>query len=75
MPDVFSIRQGLYSRPRAVFFYHKDLTRPLNIFFLSPGIARLSLEKETGKKNIMPTKYHVVLLKASSCGVKFFFSL
>ena len=57
------------------FFYYKDLHRPLIIFFLSPGIARLNLEKETGKKNIMLTKYHVVLLKASSCGVKFSFSL
>ena len=55
------------------FFYYNDLPRPLNSFFLSPGIARLNLEKETGKKSIMLTKYHVVLLKASSCGCKILF--
>ena len=57
-----------------VLFYSNDLPRPLySFFFLSPGIARLNLEKETGKKSIMLTKYHVVLLKASSCGCKILF--
>ena len=73
MPDVFSKRQESYSRPRAQFFSYKDLPRPLINCFLPSEINRLSLEKETGKKSIMLTKYHVVLLKASSCGCKFFF--
>ena len=29
--------------------YYKDLPRPLNNFFLPSEIARLNLEKETGK--------------------------
>ena len=75
MPDVFGTRQGSYSRPRAQFFSYTDLARPLNNFFLPSEIVRLNLEKETGKKSIMLTKYHFVLLKASSSVVKFFFSL
>ena len=35
---------------RNSFFYYNDLPRPLNSFLLSPGIARLNLRKETGKK-------------------------
>lgn len=73
MPDVFGRRQGSYSRLRAQFFSYKDLPRPLNNCFLPSEIARLNLEKETGKKSIMLTKYHVVLLKASSCGCKILF--
>ena len=55
------------------FFSYKDLPRPLINCFLPSEIARLNLEKETGKKSIMLTKYHVVLLKASSCGCKILF--
>ena len=73
MPDVFSTRQGSYSRPRTQFLSYKDLPRPLINCFLPSEIARLSLEKETGKKSIMLTKYHVVLLRASSRGCKILF--
>ena len=55
------------------FFLLQGPTQTVNNCFLSPGIAGLNLEKETGKKSIMLTKYHVVLLKASSCGCKILF--
>ena len=42
-------------------------------FFLPSEIARLNLEKETGKKSVMLPKYHVALLKASWCGCKILF--
>ena len=57
VPDVFGTRQGTYSRLQAQFFSYKDLPRPLNNCFLPSEIARLNLEKETGKKSIMLTKY------------------
>ena len=68
MPDVFGTTQGSYTRPRAQFYSYKDLPRPLNIFFLPSEIVRLNLEKETGRKSIMLTKYHVVFLRASLRG-------
>ena len=52
------------------FFYYNDLPRPLNSFFFS---WNCSFEFGIRKKSIMLTKYHVVLLKASSCGCKIVF--
>ena len=74
-PDVLSRRRGSYSRPRAQFFFFTIRTYldRYVYFFLSPGIAGVNLEKETGKKSIMLTKYHVDLLKTSSCGCKILF--
>ena len=75
MSDVFSTRQGSYSRPRAQFVSYKDLPIPLINCFLPSEIAGLNLEKETGNKSIMLQNIMSFSRRLLRVDVKLFFPL
>ena len=75
VPDVFSTRQGSYSRPRAQFFPYQDLPRPSNIYFFHLELLVWIWKKKQERRVSCLQNIMSFCRKLLRVEVKFFLSL